>query len=374
MTTSRSAWVGVGSLLMLALGALSSASCAASSETRGALAPAEASVDPAASGSSPDAKAEPTPATMKAVRIHEFGGAEVLRYEDVPRPVAQEGELLVRVVAAGVNPLDSKVRAGSLRGLIRLPYTLGWELSGVVEAVGPKVTAFKPGDAIYTYMGRERGGAHAEYAIVPERQASRKPSTLSFRDAAAVPASALTAWQALYESGHLRAGQTVFVQGGSGGLGGYAIQFAKLRGARVIASASTKNLDLLRQLGADEVVDYTTTRVTDVVRNVDVVLDAVGGEVLTAAIPLVRRGGFVVTLVGTPDAATLEKHGALGVGANVRPDAKQLDAIRGLFEAGKLQVHVTQTYPLAEVEKAHAQIATGHTRGKLVLLIGEEPK
>jgi NADPH:quinone reductase-like Zn-dependent oxidoreductase len=317
----------------------------------------------------PPAQKEGATATMKAVRIHSFGGPEVLKVEDVPRPEPQQGEMLVRVMAAGINPLDAKARGGSLKAIMgdRMPFILGWDVAGVVERVGPGVTRFRAGDALYAFLDRARGGGYGQYAIVKEGEAALKPKSLSFEQAAAMPLAALTAWQALFDTAKLQAGQTVLIQGGSGGVGSFAVQLAKVRGARVIATASTVNQGLLRELGADEAIDYTAERFEQRVHDVDVVMDAVGGETLTRSLEVVKRGGFVVSLVEAPAAAALEPRGLRGVRASVNPNPEQLAEMSALVEAGKLRPEVSRVLPLEQVREAHEQIATHHTRGKIVL-------
>src|SRR6266849_6915345 len=201
-------------------------------------------------------------ATMKAIVVHEYGGPEVLKYEDAPRPEPKEDEILVRVIAAGVNPVDSAPRSARFAQFlgIKLPAIPGYDIAGVVEKTGTKITKFKAGDAIYAYVDLKRGGGYAEFAIVTEKEAAPKPKSLTFVEAAAVPVVAETAWQALIDTAKLGAGETVLIHGGSGGVGTFAIQIAKARGAKVIATASTRNQDLLKQLGADVAIDYTKTK------------------------------------------------------------------------------------------------------------------
>lgn len=313
--------------------------------------------------------ARPAVATMKAVRIHSFGGPEVLQVEQVARPEPGEGEVLIHVMAAGINPLDVKARGGSLKAIMgdRMPFILGWDVAGIVERVGPKVTRFHEGDSLYAFLDRARGGGDAEYTVVKEGEAALKPRSLSFQEAAAMPLAALTAWQALFDTAKLERGQTVLIQGGSGGVGSFAVQLAKALGAHVIATASTANQDLLRQLGADEVIDYTKERFEQRVHDVDVVMDAVGGDTLTRSLEVVRRGGFVVSLVEAPDKTALEQRGLRGVRASVEPNPAQLAQMAALVEAGKLRPEVSLVLPLEQVAQAHAQIVTHHTRGKIVL-------
>ena len=318
--------------------------------------------------------AQANAATMKAVIAHEYGAPEVLKYEDAPRPEPKENELLVRVIACGVNPADPLVISGRFAKEFgtHVPLIPGYDVAGVVEATGAKVTKFKKGDAVYGYA--LFGGGWAEYAVLAENEAALKPKSLTFVETAAVPMGALTAWQSLIDTAKLSAGQTVLVHGGSGGVGSFAIQIAKARGAKVIATASTANQDLLKQLGADVAIDYTKTKFEDVAKDVDVVLDPVGRDTLMRSYPLVKKGGIVTTIVARPDPAQLEKYGIRGSSIASHPDGNELAEITKLIEAGKIKPVVGQVMPLTDAVKASQQAETHHTRGKLVLKIADEPR
>src|SRR6184192_3521565 len=314
--------------------------------------------------------------TMKAVVIHEYGGLEVLKYEDVQRPEPKEDQILVRVIAAGVNPVDGLIRSGMFakHEKASFPMILGADIAGVVEKTGSKVTNFKAGDPVFAYASLKSGGGYAEYALTTEREAAPKPKVLTYVEAAAVPVVALTAWQALIDIAKLSAGQTVLIHGGSGGVGSFAIQIAKARGAKVIATASTANQDLLKQLGADVAIDYTKQKFEDVAKDVDVVMDSIGKDTLARSYGVVKKGGFIVSLVARPDSAELEKHGIRGAPMSVDPNSAELAEITKLIDARKVKVIVSQTFALADAAKAQEQAATGHTRGKIVLKVAEEPK
>ena len=314
--------------------------------------------------------------TMKAVVIHEYGGLEVLKYEDVQRPEPKEDQILVRVIAAGVNPVDGLIRSGMFakHEKATFPMILGADIAGVVEKTGSKVTKFKAGDPVFAYASLKSGGAYAEYALTTEREAAPKPKVLTYVEAAAVPVVALTAWQALVDTAKLSARQTVLIHGGSGGVGTFAIQIAKARGARVITTASTANQDLLMQLGADVAIGYTKQKFEDVAKDVDVVLDSIGKDTLARSYGVVRKGGFIVSLVARPDRAELDKRGIRGAALSVEPNSDELAEIGKLIDEGKIKVIVSQTFPLSEAIKAQEQVATGHTRGKIVLKIADEPK
>src|SRR5437016_9344414 len=310
---------------------------------------------------------------MKAVIAHEYGAPEVLKFEEVPRPEPKEDEALVRVIASGVNPADPLTLSGKYAREFgtHLPLIPGYDIAGVVEKIGAKITKLKVGDAVYGYP--TFGGGWAEYVTAKEWEVAAKPKSLNFVQAAAVPMGALTAWQALVDVAKLQPGQTVLIHGGSGGVGSFAIQIAKARGARVIATASTANQDLLKQLGADVAVDYTKTRFEDVAKDVDAVLDPVGKETLTRSYGVVKKGGIIVSLVARPNQSDLEKHGIRGVALSVEPNSGELAQIGKLIDEKKIRVIVSQTIPLSEVKKAQEQVASGHTRGKIVLKLAEEP-
>jgi NADPH:quinone reductase-like Zn-dependent oxidoreductase len=314
--------------------------------------------------------------TMKAIVVHDYGGPEVLKYEDRPKPEPKEDQILVRVIAAGVNPVDDASRSEKYAKFfgITLPFIPGYDIAGVVEKAGAKISKFKAGDPVYAYLNLKDGGGYADYAVATEVEAAKKPKWISFTEAAAVPVCALTAWQALIDKAKLSAGQTVLVHGGSGGVGSFAIQIAKARGAKVIATASTRNQDLLKQLGADVAVDYTKQKFEDFAKDVDVVLDSVGKDTLARSYGVVKKGGFIVTIVARIDQAELDKHGIRGASLGVEPTSSQLVEIGKLIDEKKIKVIISQTFPLSEAAKAQEQVATGHTRGKIVLKVAEEPK
>jgi NADPH:quinone reductase-like Zn-dependent oxidoreductase len=319
---------------------------------------------------------QPGRPTMKAIVVHEYGGPEVLKYEDVPRPEPKEDQILVRVIAAGVNPVDGLIRSGMFAKYEKAAFPMipGADIAGVVENAGSKITKFRMGDPVYAYISLKNSGGYAEYAVATEGEASPKPKSLTYVEAAAVPVVALTAWQALIDTAKLSKGQTVLIHGGSGGVGSFAIQIAKQRGAKVIATASTPNQDLLKQLGVDVAIDYTKTKFEDIAKDVDVVLDSIGKDTLARSYGVVKKGGFIVTLVTRVDQAELDKHGIRGASLSVKPDSNELGEIGKLIDENKIKVVVSQTFPLADAAKAQELVATGHTRGKIVLKIAEEPK
>jgi NADPH:quinone reductase-like Zn-dependent oxidoreductase len=311
---------------------------------------------------------------MKAVVAHEYGAPEVLKLEEAPRPQPSDDEALVRVIASSVNPADPLTLSGKYAREFgtHLPLIPGYDIAGVIEKTGANVTKLKVGDAVYGYP--TFGGGWADYVTVKESEVATKPKSLNFVEAAAVPMGALTAWQALVDVAKLQPEQTVLIHGGSGGVGSFAIQIAKARGARVIATASTANQDLLKKLGADVAVDYTKTKFENGAKDVDVALDPVGKETLARSYGVVKKGGIVMSLVARPDPVELEKRGIRGAGISVHPDADDLAEIAQLIDAGKIKPIVTQVLPLSEAIAAQQQAATHHTRGKVVLRIAEEPK
>jgi NADPH:quinone reductase-like Zn-dependent oxidoreductase len=309
--------------------------------------------------------------TMRAISQDRLGGPEVLHEVTLPKPQPGPTEVLVKVHAAAVNPVDAKTRARGQQ-LGEPPFVLGWDVSGVVEEVGYGVTAHRPGDEVFGMpLFPRQAGAYAEYVVAPARQFARKPTTLDHPHAAALPLVGLTAWQSLVETADVRAGQRVLVHAAAGGVGHVAAQIAKARGAHVIGTASAGKHDFVRGLGVDEVVDYTAVDFADVVRDVDVVLDTVGDDIAARSVPTVKDGGIVVTLLGGGYPALVEAAGDRVRTAAVlcEPDRLGLLALADLAENGRLRPELAAVLPLAEAAKAHELIESGHTRGKIVLTV-----
>ena len=306
---------------------------------------------------------------MKAVRIHRFGGPEVLEVEDVPVPEPRGSELLVHIHAASVNPVDYKIRRGTVPWVTQgmLPITLGRDLSGTIESSGPEAQAFRPGEDVYAMLGGIDRGSYAEYVVVKPSEAAATPVGLSHIEAAAVPLAGLTAWQGLFDHGHLQAGQTVLIHGGSGGVGHFAIQFAKVTGAWVLTTVSAQNIDFVSELGADRAIDYRSQRFEEIARDVDLVLDLVGGETQERSWSVLKPGGILVTALGEPSQEKAAQHGVRGIGFRAQPNPAQLIEIGRLIDAEKVRPVVSATYPLAEARYAHEQLERGHVRGKIVL-------
>jgi len=310
---------------------------------------------------------------MKAVRLHRRGGPEQLTYEDAPKPMPGAGDALVRVHACAITPTELSwgTTYTTRDGVERLPTIPGHELYGVVEAVSQDVSTPRVGDAVYALIDFWRDGAAADYVVVQARDLAPKPKNLSHTQAAAVPLSALTAWQALFDHAGLVKGQRVLIHAAAGGVGTYAVQLAKGRGAYVIGTARAINADFLRALGADDVVDYTAVRFEDRVHDVDVVLDSVGGDTLERSWSVLRKGGVLVTIADSAAADKAAKYGVRGVEFIVEPSRAQLIEIARLIETGALRVIVEATYQLPDARAAFFRGLGGHNRGKLVLSVAE---
>lgn len=311
--------------------------------------------------------------TMKAVRIHTYGGPEALTYEDVPLPAIADDDVLIRVYAAAVNPVDWKIREGYLQGFLhyQLPLILGWDVSGVVEAVGANVTTFKPGDEVYSRPNIERDGAYAEYIAVKASEVAHKPKTVDHVHAAAVPLAGITAWHCLFESAQLAAGQRVLIHAAAGGVGSYAVQFARWKGAYVIGTASARNRDFVMELGANEVIDYQSTRFEDVVEPVDVVFDTIGGDVQERSWQVVKPGGILVSIVSPPSEEQAAAHHCRSAYVFIQPRADWLTEMAQLIDAGQVKSIVDAVLPLHQAAEAHQMSQSGHTRGKIVFQVRE---
>jgi NADPH:quinone reductase-like Zn-dependent oxidoreductase len=307
---------------------------------------------------------------MRVVQIYSFGGSEVLKLESAPIPQVSEGEVLVRVHATSVNPVDVKTRAGSgLSGMYKnqLPVILGWDVSGVVEAVGASVTEFKKGDEVYGMpLFPALAKTYAEYMVAPASELAKKPASLSHSEAAALPLVALTAHQAL-ETIALKAEETILVHAAAGGVGHVAVQLAKALGAKVIGTSSSPNHEFLKSLGVDEVIDYTQTPFETVVKDVDAVFDCVGGEVLPRSYGVLRAGGRLVTIAGQLSEDLAKSYNIETFRILVKPDKEGLEILTNLVEAGKLKPIVSAEFSLEDMAKAHDTVASGHVRGKVVV-------
>lgn len=309
--------------------------------------------------------------TMQAVRIHSYGHDSVLSYEQAPRPEPKENDVLIRVHAASVNPVDWKIREGWLAAWFnhQLPLILGCDASGTVAALGPGVTGFSVGDEVFARSDVARDGTYAEYVSIPGSQVGPKPKTLDHLHAAAVPQAASAAWNALITLAELSAGQTVLIHAAAGGVGSFAVQFAKIRGARVIGTASAHNAEFLTGLGVDQVIDYNTTPFEDVVRDVDVVLDNIGGDTLQRSWKVLRQGGILTSLVEPPSPEQAAEYGVRAAFASALVDQATLAEFASLIDSGKVKPIVTNIFPLQEIHQAHALSESMHSRGKIGLQV-----
>ncbi|MEU9048403.1 MULTISPECIES: NADP-dependent oxidoreductase [unclassified Kitasatospora] len=307
---------------------------------------------------------------MRAVVQREVGGPEVLEVAEVARPELLSGEVLVRVKAAGVNPVDVVVRAGLFPLLGEPAFTVGWDISGVVEEAAPGAR-YRVGEEVYGMPFFPRAAnAYAEYVAAPSRQLARKPASVDHVQAAALPLAALTAWQGLVDAANVGEGQRVLIHRAAGGVGHFAVQIAKARGAYVIALASEPKHAFLKEIGADEVIDYRTTDYTQAVKDVDIVFDSSSEN--TRALEVLKPGGFLVTIMEHRDqelAAAVEAAGRRFAGISVEPDYAALEAIAALVDEGRIRPHVAQAFPLAEAGRAHELVGSGTVQGKVVLTV-----
>ncbi len=306
---------------------------------------------------------------MKAVQVRQWGGRDAANIEDVERPQPKAGEVLVRVKATSVNPIDWAIREGYMQAYVSLPYMLGSDVAGDIEALGEGVEGLQVGTAIYGMKGI-KGGAFAEYTTMHPDELAIKPQTLSYQEAAAVPHAALTAWQSLFDVAHLSQGQRVLIHAAAGGVGHYAVQFAKLKGAYVIGTASAKNEAFVRELGADEFVDYTSVPFESVVKDVDVVFDTVGYDTTARSYQVVKPGGMLVSIVNPPDAEAAKQYNIQVSMYGAHPDPKQLAEITHLIDAGQVKPSIDQVLQIEQIQDALKLSQDRHVRGKLVLNIG----
>lgn len=309
--------------------------------------------------------------TMKAVHIHKYGGPEVLKFEETPRPQPAANELLIRVHAAAVNPVDWKIREGHLKQQLTysFPLILGWDFSGVVEAVGPDVTKFQIGSEVFSRPDIARDGAYAEFIVVRESEVASKPKSLDYLHAAAIPLAGLTAWKGIFDAGGLSAGQKILIHAAAGGVGSFAVQFAKWKGAYVFGTASGKNLEFLKELGVDEPIDYRKTRFEDVVHGIDVVFDTIGGDTQKRSFGVLKKGGILVSTVAPPPQEEAAKHDVRATHIFIQPDAAELAEIAGLVDTGKVKPFVETVLPLSEARQAQELSEGHHVRGKIVLKV-----
>jgi len=311
---------------------------------------------------------------MKAVVIDKYGGADVLEIKDIPMPVAGDHDLLIEVYAASVNPVDWKIREGYLKEMIpyKFPLVLGWDVAGVVKETGSQASLFRAGDRVFSRTDIARNGTYAEYVAVDEELVALIPDNISFREAAAVPLACQTAWQALVEVAQVKQGDKVLIHAASGGVGTFAVQLAKYKGAHVAATCSTANTRLVKSLGTDEVIDYTATDFSETLHDFDIVLDTMGGEIYRKSFKIIKKGGTVISLLEHPDEALASQSGAKAEYMFLQPNRKRLGQIADLLSEGKIKPVLGIVLPLEEAKKAHIISQSHHAKGKIVLTVKEK--
>ena len=308
---------------------------------------------------------------MKAVVIHEYGGPEVLKLEERPEPPLRPEDVLIKVYATSINPVDWKIREGAWkeRAPRDFPTILGWDVSGVIVKAGENVKNFKVGDEVYARPNVAREGTYAEFVAVDFKEIAFKPKTIDHLKAASIPLAGLTAWQGLFDHGKLEAGQKVLIQGAAGGVGTLAVQLAKWKGAHVICTASPSNADFLKELGADEVIDYHKENFEKDLKDIDVVFDTIGGETQKKLLEMLKPGGILVSTVGLTDPDLIKKKGLKGEQYMAQSYPDNLEKMAGLIDEGKLKPVIFKVFPLEEVAEAHKLSEEGHTRGKIVISV-----
>lgn len=310
--------------------------------------------------------------SMMSWRVHQFGGPDVMRFEQVSRPKPGPGEVLIKIEAAGVGPWDGWIRAGKSVLPQPLPLTLGSDLSGEIVALGPEVSDLCAGEQVYGVTNPRFVGAYAEFAVASAAMVSRKPNSLTHTEAASVPVIAVTAWQGLFDQAQLKAGQAVLIHGGAGNVGAYAVQLARRAGLRTFATAATEDLPFVHELGASSVIDFQTQRFEDAIRDADVVIDLVGGETQERSFQVLRRGGKLISAVSSPDQNLAQSHGVEAAFFLVKVTSQHLAEIAGLIDGGNLKTHVGAVLPLADAHEAHLMLEGVRPRpkGKIVLTVG----
>mgnify|MGYP000004913246 FL=1 len=308
---------------------------------------------------------------MKAIRIHQYGNSKVLAFENVPMPNITAEDVLIRVVATSVNPVDWKIREGYLQDMIphEMPLTLGWDVSGVIEAIGEDVTRFKVGDAVYSRPDIMRNGTYAEFVAVRESEVAHKPQTISHAEAASLPLAGITAWEVLITTAKICAGQRVLIHAGSGGVGSLAIQLAKSRGAYVVATTSEKNQALVESLKADQVIDYQKQDFSETLQDIDVVFDTLGGDVQDASWRVLKPGGILVSIVSPPSENKAKEFNVRSAFVFIQPSAYILEQYAKLIKQEKIRPIVGAEFDLKDIKEAHALSESGRAIGKIVLSV-----
>ena len=306
---------------------------------------------------------------MRAIQIHQYGGTEMLKLEEVDTPQINSDDILIKVKTAAVNPVDWKIREGYLQEFIPypMPFTLGWDVAGIVTEVGSDVTDFKVGDEVFSRPNIARNGSYADYVSVKADEAVLKSEKLNFSQAAALPLAGITAWQCLVDVGQLKPNQRVLIHAGAGGVGHLAIQIAKAKGAYVIATASSANQALLAKLGADQAVDYSKAPLSEQIEAVDLVIDTIGGDVQAESWSLIKKDGMLVSITDQPSEEVAKEHGVNSAFVFIEPSSRILAELNKLVEADQLIPLIEHSYPLEKIVDAHIQSQSGRTRGKIVI-------
>lgn len=309
---------------------------------------------------------------MKAARIHAYGASSEIRIEDAPLPTLADDDVLIRVVATSVNPVDWKIRKGYLKSFIpyQMPLTMGWDVSGVVEKTGPAVTKFKPGDAVYSRPDIRRNGAYAEYVAVRESEIAFKPATVSHVEAASLPLVSITAWESLFTTADLSEGQRVLIHAGAGGVGSIAVQLARAKGAHVTATASAGKADLVRSLGADEVIDYRSQDFSKLAKDMDVVFDTIGGEAQERSWSVLKPNGMLVSITDRPSEERAKAEGKRAGYVFIDPNAPILTKLATMVDLGQVRPLIAAEFGLNDTAHAQDFSETGRATGKVVIYVG----
>ncbi|MGI4751229.1 MAG: NADP-dependent oxidoreductase [Janthinobacterium lividum] len=307
---------------------------------------------------------------MKAIQIHQFGGVEELKYEEAPMPNINPDDVLVKIYATSVNPVDWKVREGAMKQIpFKFPLILGWDFSGVIKEVGSEVKDFKVGQEVYGKPDITRNGTYAEYVAVKANEIAAKPTSVSHTEAASIPLAGLTAWQGIFDHGKTAAGQKILIHGASGGVGTIAVQLAKWKGAYVIATSSEKNIAFLKELGADKVIDYQQQQFEKELKDLDFVFDTIGGDTQKKSVEVLKPGGILITTVAVEDEQPFKAKNIQIMRFMAQSDVEQLKQMADLIDSGKLKPVIDQVFPLQEIVKAQELSAKGHTRGKIAIKV-----
>jgi len=306
---------------------------------------------------------------MKAVRIHEYGHADVLQIDEIPIPEIGEDEVLVKIYATSINPVDWKVREGYMQGrnVHKLPLILGWDFSGVVMKRGNEVHNLQIGDEVYSRPAFERNGTYAEFIAVKANEVALKPKSLTHNQAACIPLTGITAWESLITTANIQYGQRVLIHAASGGVGTLAVQLAKAKGAKVIGTTSAANFELVKALGANEVIDYRNQDFSELLTDVDVVFDTMGGDIMEKSWKVLKKGGILVSIAGDPSLETAAQYGVRGSSVFIGPNVAVLNELTALIDGGEIKPVISAVFSLDDIKEAHKYSETGHVNGKIVI-------